>query len=81
MDRLGAGRSRRLQHALDIEIAVARPRRSKQHGLVGLRDMHRAAIRLRIDRNRAQTHGARGADHPAGDLAAIGDQECAEAPV
>ena len=81
MDGFRAARPRRLQHALDIEIAVARPRRPEQHSLVGLGDMHRAAIGLRIDRNRTQAHGARGADHAAGDLAAIGDQERAEAPV
>ena len=30
-------------HPLDVEIAVARPRRPEQHGLVGQRDMHRVA--------------------------------------
>ena len=41
----------------------------------------RAAVGLGIDRDRAQSHGARGADHADGDLAAIGDQEGAKAPV
>ena len=34
-----------------------------------------------IDGDRAQPHGVRGADHAASDLAAIGDQERAKAPV
>ena len=35
MHGLSAGLARGLDHALDVEIAVARPRRSEQHGLVG----------------------------------------------
>ena len=38
-----AGSARRFDHALDIEIAVAGPRRSEQHRLIGHCDMHRAA--------------------------------------
>ena len=72
---------RRLDHAVDIEIAVARPRRPEQHGLVGHGDMHGVAVGLGIDRDRAQAHRARGADDAAGDLAAVGDQERAKPPV
>ena len=49
MHGLGAGLARRLDHALDIEIAVARPRRPEQHGLVGHR---RHASRRDRPRNR-----------------------------
>ena len=44
MHGLGAGLARGFDHAFDVEIAVARPRRSKQHGLIGHGDMHRVAI-------------------------------------
>ena len=73
--------ARRVDHAFDVEIAVARPRRPEQHGLIGLGDMHRIAIGLGIDRYGAQAHRPRGADHAAGDLAAIGDQQRAKSPV
>ena len=81
MHRLGAGLSRRFDHAFDVEIAVARPRRPEQHGLVGHGDMHGVAVGLGIDRDGAQAHGAGGADDAAGDLAAVGDQERAKTPV
>ena len=81
MDGFGAALARRFDHALDIEIAVARARRSEQNGLIGHRHMHGATVGLRIDGNRAQAHRFRGADHADGDLAAIGDQEGAKSPV
>ena len=58
MHGLGAGLARGLDHALDVEIAVARPRRSEQDGLVGHRDMHGVGVGLGIDRDGAQAHGA-----------------------
>ena len=81
MHGFGAALARRFDHAFDVEIAVARPRRPEQHGLIGHGDMHRVAVGLGIDRDRAQAHRPRGADHAAGDLAAIGDQQGAKPPV
>ena len=44
--------------------------------------MRRRDVRLGVDRDRAQAEaGARGADHAAGDLAAVGDQDGVESPV
>src|SRR5258706_15695459 len=43
--------------------------------------MHRIAVGLGIDRNRAQAHRVRRTDHAGCDLAAIGDQEGAKSPV
>ena len=51
MHGFGAAPARGVDHALDIEIAVARPRRPEQHRLIGFGDMHRAAIGLGIDRD------------------------------
>ena len=81
MHGLGAALARRFDHALDVEIAVARPRRPEQHRLIGHGDMHRVAVGLGIDRDRAQAHRPRGADDAAGDLAAVGDQQRAKPPV
>ena len=48
------------------------------HGLVGHRDMARAAIGVGIDRDRLDAEPPRRLDDPAGDLAAIGDQDLGE---
>ena len=48
------------------------------HRLVGHLDMQRVAVGVGIDRDRLDTHLARGLDDPAGDLAAIGDQDALE---
>src|ERR1700722_262364 len=67
-------------HARDVEIAVARPCRPEQDGLVGHGDMHGVAVSLGIDRHRAQPHRLCGADHTTGDLATIGYQQAAKSP-
>src|ERR1700687_4335578 len=81
MHGFGPALASRLNHALDVEVAVARPRRSKQYRFIGHGDMHGVAVGLGTNRNRAQAHRARRADHAAGDLAAIGDQEGTKPPV
>src|SRR5262245_15466812 len=43
--------------------------------------MHGVAIGLGINGNGAQAHGAGGADHAAGDLAEVGNQERTKTPV
>ena len=67
--------------ARDVEIAL----RAGAAGpigqrLVGQLDMQRSAVGLGIDRDRGDAHPPRGADHAAGDLAAIGDQDFARTP-
>ena len=78
MHRLGARRFARGDDLLDDEIALRRRRRTDQHRLVGHLDMERVAIGLGIDRHRGNAHAARGLDNPAGDLAAIGNQDSLE---
>ena len=78
MYRLGAAAARGLDDRRDVEIAVARRRRPDRPGLVGQLDMQRVGIGLGIDRDRRDPEPPRGADHPAGDLAAIGDQDLGE---
>jgi len=45
------------------------------HRLIRLPHVQRLRIGIRINRDRADTHRPRGADDPAGDLAAICDEE------
>ena len=45
------------------------------HRLVRLPDVQRLRVGVRIDRDGADAEAPRGADDPAGDLAAIGDEE------
>ena len=57
------------------QIAFARRRRADVHRLVGLAHVQRLGVGIGIDRDRADAERARGADDPAGDLAAVGDEE------
>ena len=78
MHRLRAAVARRGDDRLDVQVALARRRRADQPRLVGHRDVQRAGIGLGIDRDRRDPHPPRRADHAAGDLAAIGDQDFGE---
>ena len=75
MDRVGARLPERVDDLLGDEVALARRRRADRHRLVGHADVHRRPIGLRMDRHRAKAELAAGADHPAGDLAPVGDQD------
>ena len=75
MDRLGARLLGGGNDLLADQIAFARRRRPDMHRFIGLPHMQRLGIGIRINRDRADTHLARGANDPAGDLAAIGDEE------
>jgi hypothetical protein len=48
------------------------------HRLVRLAHMQRVGVGVGIDRDGLDPHALAGADHPAGDLAAIGDQDFRE---
>src|SRR3546814_14981650 len=75
MDRLCAGRLRGGDDLVTDQIGFARRRRPDMHRLVGLPDMQRFGVGVRIDRDGAYGHFARGADDAAGDFAAIGDEK------
>ena len=81
MHGFGAALARRFNHALDIEIAVARACWPEQHSLISHGDMHGIAVGFGIDRDRAQSHCLCCTDHAAGDFAPIGDQEGMKPPV
>jgi hypothetical protein len=76
--RLGAGPLAGVDDPVDDEIALGGGRRADQHGLVRHLDVERVPVGLGIDRDRADPHATRGLDDPAGDLAAIGDQDALE---
>ena len=78
MHRFGAARFAGGDDLVDDEVALRRGRRADQHGVVGHFDMERVAVGLGIDRDGRNAHAARGLDDPAGDLAAIGNQDSLE---
>ena len=78
MHRLGAGLAAGLDDLVDQQIALGRGRRPDQDRLIGHFDMQRVAVGLGIDGDRLDPHPAGGLDDPAGDLAAICDQNSFE---
>ncbi len=80
MHGLGAGLVGGVDDGVDAKVAVLGRRRADEHRRVGERDVHGAAISVGVDRHRREPHALCRADDPAGDLAAVGDQELVEAP-
>ena len=78
MHRLGTGRLAGVDDAGDVEVGLRGRRRSDLDRLVGHRDMQRGAVGLGVHGDRGDPHPPRGLDHPAGNLAAIGDQDLLE---
>ena len=78
MHGLGAGRLAGGDDLVDDEIALGRRRRADGDGLVGHLDVQRVPVGVGIDRDRLDPHPAGGLDDPAGDFAAIGDQDALE---
>jgi hypothetical protein len=78
MHRLGARPLAGGEDVLDHEIALGGRRRSDWHRLVGHFDMQRVPVGLGINRDGGDTQAARGLDDPAGDFAAVGDEDTLE---
>ena len=78
MYRLRAGLAAGLDDLVDQQIAFGSGRRSAQNRLIGHFDMQRVTVGLGINRNRLYSHAAGSLDDPAGDLAAVGDQNSFE---
>ena len=78
MHRFRADLAAGLDDLLHHEVAFGRGRRPDQNGIVGHFDVERVTVGLGIDRDRLDPHAAGGLDDPAGDLAAIGDQNSFE---
>jgi hypothetical protein len=78
VNRVGAGRLRGLENRRLIEIAFGRRRWSQQNGRVGLRDVRRVAVGLRVHRDRRHAQRPQRPDDPAGDRAAVRNQNAVE---
>ncbi len=78
MDRIDARAVRRVHQGVDVEIALRGGRRAEPHGFIRRLHMQGIAVGIGIDGHRADAHLPRRADDPAGDLAAIGDQDFPE---
>ena len=78
MHRLRAGLAAGLDDLLHHQIAFGGGRRPDQNGVIGHFDVERVAVGLGIDRDRLYSHAPGSLDDPAGDLAAICDQDTFE---
>ena len=63
---------------VDDQIGLGRGCRADVHPLVGHRGVQRTDVGVRKDGDRPDAHAPRCPDHPAGDLAAIGNQQFLE---
>src|SRR3546814_16760573 len=59
-------------------VSVLRPRAADRPCLVGQPHVLRVSVGLRVHRHRGDAEPARGADYPAGDFAAVGDEDLVE---
>ena len=81
MDGFGPACLRGGDDPLDVEIALARRGGAQQMRLVRHLHMPRLRIGLGINRDGAKAHALCRPGNPAGDLAAIGDQEGGEGAI
>ena len=78
MHGLRAGLAAGFHDLLNNEIAFGRGRRSDEDSVIRHLDVKRIAVGFGIDGDGFDTHAPGGLDDPAGDLAAIGDQNTFE---
>ena len=76
--RLGAGFADRLHDLVDHDIGLVGRRRADVIGLIRHFHMQRVLVRIRIDRNRFDTHFTGCFDNTARDFAAVRDQDLVE---
>ena len=78
VDGIRAALAGDLDDLVGPQIGVARRRRPEQVGLIGIADVQRVAVRLRVHGHGLDAQLAAGADDAHGDLAAVGDQHFLE---
>jgi len=76
--RFGAGLTDRIHDLVDHDIGLVRGRRADMHGFVSHLHMQRMRVGIGIDGHRLDAHLAGRFDHPAGDFAAVCDQDFLE---
>ena len=75
MDGVGPAAFRRVEDRPDVQIALAGRGRPDAVGLVRHRDVQGVLVGVRADRDTPDAEAAGGPDHPAGDLAPVGDEQ------
>ncbi len=78
MDRIGAAAFRNIKNLFEVEIGLGRGGSPDRIGLIGLQDVQRYAVRIRIHRNRRNFQLAAGTDDPHRDFSSIGDKNLLE---
>jgi hypothetical protein len=79
MHGLGPRRPRGGEQTIDREVRLAAGRRPDPHCLVRLAHVRRRRIRIGVDRDTGDAHEPQRAEHAPGDLAAVRDQDLADA--
>ena len=70
------GALRRVDDEVGAQVGVGRGVAGQVHRAVGLGDERQSGVGVGEDRDGGDAELAAGAEHPAGDLAAVGDQNC-----
>ena len=78
VDGLRAGAPGRVDDGVGLQVAVGGRGRADVHRLVGHAHVQRLGVGVGIDRDGRDAHLPRRADHAAGDLPAVGDQDLGE---
>ena len=78
MDRFRARGLRRRDDGVAPQVAVGRRRPAERHRLVRHRHVAGGGVHVGMDGHRAHAEPAARVDHPAGDLAAVGDEDLSE---
>jgi hypothetical protein len=78
MDGVGAGGERRRHDRVDVEMGGHRRLAGDRDRLARHGHVPRPRLDRVMDRHRGDAHGVERADHAAGDLAAVGDEDLAE---
>ena len=75
VDGVGAGRARGVDEQVGAQVGVGRRGAGQPDGAVGLARVRRVGVGVGVDGDGADAEVAAGAEDPAGDLAAVGDQD------
>ena len=75
VDGVGAGGARGVDQQVGAQVGVGRRGAGQPDGAVGLARVRAVGVRVGVDGDGADAEVAAGAEDPAGDLAAVGDQD------
>ncbi|AIL00295.1 hypothetical protein P797_35190 [Pseudomonas aeruginosa VRFPA04] len=75
VDRLGAAATGGVKDRLEVQVGLRHRCRADAHGLVGQLHMAGVGVRLAVHGDAAVAQFMGGAQHPAGDFTAVGDED------